>query len=166
MATKTLWENYKPHLRFVDLQINDIKKTSSYVNFPHYPAILASVRCRDVTANQCLRRFTFDCTSTQQEKRHVQIKWIGAYDVSRLWLIGDDWSHPIIFMCCQVSSLCPLWNITPSAKNPYLSSHSGNYSNEPSLPSRLLYRTTWSVADNVHVILCDVAAHSVTSFPV
>lgn len=28
-------ENYKPHLRFVDLQYNGIKKTMSYVNFPH-----------------------------------------------------------------------------------------------------------------------------------
>lgn len=89
-----------------------------------------------------------------------------AYEVSCLWLNGDVWSHTIIFMCCQVHSLCPPFFFLenhPLCPKPYLSSHSGNYSNEP---PHLFYSTTWSVWPNVHVILCDVATQGVSSFQV
>lgn len=80
---------------------------------------------------------------------------------------SSAWGHIIIFMCRQLFIPLSLFGtLFPSAQNPYLSLHSGNYSNEHSLPSHLFYSPTWSIADNVRVILCDAVAHSDTSFQV
>lgn len=88
--------------------------------------------------------------------------WCFLSVINRGWLKSHDHFHAlpslIPLSLLEHHPLCP--------DEPYQSSHSGNYANGPRLLSRLFYRTTWSAADNAHVILCNVAARTVTSLPV
>ena len=115
--------------------------------------------------------FTFDCTTTHQQNRTdlSKIKYICAYEITGFlclikWGCLKSNDHFHVLPSLVYFSL--LGTPPPLSQNPYLSLRSGNYLNELSLLLHSFYSTTWSVNNNLHVILCDVAAHSVTSFQV